>query len=332
MSLPAEALHSYLLDHVGFVMDLQQVALDSETPLGFNAHGRVHVTNVTTRALHLLHELDPLRDAVQRDRELVIGGLLHDIGNLIGRKLHGLYGIYLIWRMCGDRVQDEETVACLVRVLEIVAFHEVEFASMQASFERLSTASLATIVADKTDVSYRRISSKSNAIEAIQDPHVIANLLVADSSVWRNHAREGAPGQLGWRVDFRTKFGAGHSDLFSQLLKQSGRVKYPKEWTDLYEEASIEYLFLFQSTFLSTYLPRLYVTMNAAFCLFPSVGEFVFEVDDRERGVSIRRVFMRDRFHEQVYTLGKLFNREGWHNSYLYRALMRQLPHKQGNA
>lgn len=318
LALDADDIFAYLVDHVGFMLDLQQVALDGETPTGFNAHGKRHVAIVTRSALGLIRRLDPIDQRRLGDRELVAGGLLHDVGNLISRRLHGLYGVYLAWQLFGGIAAGTDAFERFLDAAEIIAFHEVEFASMHAAFKLLRPATLAIIIADKTDVSFRRVSLKSNVPEAVRDQHVMLNLLVADSTI---HRAAGDHARLSWRVDFRAKYSEEHLELFSSLLKQTGRVRFPQEWTELYQEANIEYLFLFQATLLATYLSRLYVTMSAAFALFPSIDEFLLIVDDAERGVSITRAFARATYRQQVATLGKLFNRDLWQSTYLYRAL-----------
>lgn len=322
LRLEPDTLFSYLLDQFSAVFDLQQVTLDSETVTGFNAHGSGHVANVARNALLLARGFDPLSANPTLQKEVVIGGLMHDMGNLLGRKLHGLYGVYLMTLLFENVDADAETLESFTTALEVTLFHEVEFGSEHALFQRLDPATLAVIIADKTDVSFRRVSAKSNVSEAMRDAHVLVNLLIAESTI----AREaGLGGRFVWRVDFRSKFDLEHFDLFSSLLKATGRVRYPQEWTALYEESNIEYLFVFQSTFLTTYLSRLYLTLRAVFAMFPSVNEFVFIVDDAERSVSLTRIFTRNAFRQQVQTLGKLFYRDQWPSTVLFHAIGRDL-------
>jgi len=82
---------------------------------------------------------------------------------------------------------------------------------------------------------------------AIKDVHVLINLLTADSTVRR---MKGTTGRFRWTIDFQPKFDPSQIDLFSSLLKVTGRVRFPDEWQKVYEDANIEYLFLFNSTFL----------------------------------------------------------------------------------
>jgi metal-dependent HD superfamily phosphatase/phosphodiesterase len=318
IQLPADQIYTYLVDHLAPLFELQQVALDSEMTTGFNSHGREHVCTVASNAAMLLKQLHLVSVHDYNEKEAILGGLLHDLGNLLRRKFHGLYGIYLLTQLFGNYAATEPTFESFLTLLEIVMFHEVEFGSQQALFEQLNAATLSVIIADKTDVSFRRVSAKSNVPEAMLDAHVLVNLLVANSRVQR---KAGNGGQFCWTVDFRTKLDASQGDLFSSLVRVTGRVKYPQEWIALYEEGNIEYLFLFQSTFLKIYLSRLYLAMRAVFMLYPSTEEFLLVVDDAERGISISRVFTRKDYQHKIRTLGKLFYREAWPDTYLYRAL-----------
>jgi hypothetical protein len=55
--------------------------------------------------------------------------------------------------------------------------------------------------------------------------------------------------------------------------------------------------------------------------LYPSTEEFLLVVDDAERGISVSRVFTRKDYQHKIRTLGKLFYRDAWPDTYLYRAL-----------
>ena len=244
--------------------------------------------------------------------------MFHDLGNIIGRHYHGLYGVYLLAQIFVGYDVSEETITSFMVVLEIVMLHEVEFGTWSARLEDLNVATLSTIIADKTDVGYHRISAKSNVPGAIEDAHVIINLLVSDSKLER--VRD-ASGSFLWTVDFRPHFDADQHVLFSRLLKATGRVLYPRGWKDIYEEENIEYLFLFQSVFLEIYLTRMFFAMRSVFTLFPSVQEFSLVVNDPERGLSLKRTFPRQSYAQQVAVLVKLFLREEWPNSRLYQVI-----------
>ncbi|MGE5265137.1 MAG: hypothetical protein ACM3S0_17285, partial [Acidobacteriota bacterium] len=148
---PAE-LDTYFADTFGPVFALQETVLDSEMLTGFNRHGREHLRSVTQTMLSLLREVNahaepPEPVDARTEKQAVIAGYLHDIGNLMSRKEHGMYGIYLVAQLFRDVDRDDETLASFLQVLEAVLFHEVEFGSQMQSLEELSPVTLSLIVA-----------------------------------------------------------------------------------------------------------------------------------------------------------------------------------------
>lgn len=323
LNLTPEEVHTYLLDQFSHLFHLQKVALDSIYDTGFNLHGIDHLRTVARNAIELLMELDTISVERQRfENETIIGAFFHDVGNLLSRRYHGFYGVYLLTQLFENFDVDDQVLESFLHVLEIVLFHEVEYGSRLPTLALLQPSTLSVIIADKTDVSFKRVSHKSNVPEAIADAHVLVNLLVARSTIRRV---KGTTGRFQWTVDFKPKFDPLHVNLFSELLKATGRVKFPQEWQNIYESAKIEYLFVFHSTFLNTYLSRLYFAMRAVFAMYRSVDQFEFIIDDAERGISLKRVFTPDDYHEKIFTLGKHFYQKGWVGSYLHKALEQQL-------
>jgi metal-dependent HD superfamily phosphatase/phosphodiesterase len=322
LKISPEAVYTYFLDQFSYLFYLQEVALDSKLHTGFNLHGTDHLRTVAKNAVELLRE-SRIAPAEYRhsENETIIGAFVHDVGNILSRRYHGFYGIYLLTQLFKNFDADEQTLDSFLKVLEIVLFHEVEYGSRLPTLTLLHPSTLSVIVADKTDVSFRRVSSKSNVPEAIEDAHVLVNLLVARSTIERI---KGITGRFRWAIDFKSKFDTAHTRLFSRLLKATGRVKVPREWQVLYESGNIEYLFVFNSTFLKVYLSRLYFAMRAVFALYHSVDQFEFVVDDAERGISLKRVFTPDDYQEKIGILGKYFYRQDWPDSYLYKALEQQ--------
>lgn len=319
LGLSPGKIFAYLLDSFGKLFDLQQIALDSEFPTGFNRHGKEHVSSVADTALLLLKDFDPFisEREPQVEKETIIGAFFHDIGNLIGRKYHGFYGAYLACLLFDNFSSDEALFNSFLNIIEIIMFHEVEFGSQLSMLASLNASTLSVIIADKTDVGVNRISLKSNVPEATEDVHVLLNLLVANSKAHRRHDFK----HFRWTIDFQSKIETAQSELFSSLLKVTGRVKYPKEWQLVYVESNIEYLFVFNTTFLNVYLSRIYFALHAVFALYPSVSEFQFIIEDIERGVSLSRIFTRTNYLEKIFLLGKLFYKQDWHDNYLYEIL-----------
>jgi hypothetical protein len=301
---------------------LQETALDSETRTGFNRHGIEHLRTVASHAVELLRESN-IGHATARlaENETIIGAFFHDIGNVLSRRYHGWYGVYVLTQLFKNFGSDEQTLESFLNVLEIVLFHEVEYGSRLPTLALLHPSTLSVIIADKTDVSFKRVSARSNMPEAIEDAHVLINLLVARSTFRRTR---GMTGLFRWVIDFQSKLDSSQIDLFSSLLKATGRIKVPKEWQSLYEDANIEYLFIFNATFMKVHLSRLYFAMRATFALYKSVDRFEFVVDDAERGISLTRAFTPHDYQGKIRILGRYFYKEDWENSYLYEALEQQ--------
>lgn len=305
-SSPTE-LDSYFADRFSLIFDLQEVVLDSETLTGFNRHGKEHLRTVTRRMLALLRSVAPQSiPNPQAEKEAIVAGYLHDIGNLISRKWHGLYGVYMLTQLFTDFGCDQDTLSSFLRVLEAVLFHEVEFGSRLDSLSSLQPATLSLIIADKTDVSFRRVSHKSNVPEAISDAYILVNLLAADSRI---RCREKS---FQWEIHFSPKATHNQTILFPTLLKRTERVRVPEDWQKLYREQNIEYVFIFSATFLRLYLPRLLFTVQAIFALNSAIKRFRLVITDDERGISLSRVFTSDDYQEKIGLIGKNLFKHNW--------------------
>lgn len=303
---PAE-LDTYFRKELATIFALQEIVLDSETLTGFNRHGRDHLRAVTRRMLVLLRHANGLAEARHcTPSEAVIAGYLHDIGNLLSRKEHGIYGIYLLTQLFTGVENSPEALTSFMRILEAVLFHEVEFGSRVASLRDLSPLTNCLIVADKTDVSLKRVSARSNVPEAIRDAHMLVNLLTGKSRL-----KLGKDNVL-WEIHFSPKMEQRGASQFSALLKRSDRVWVPAEWQQLYRRENIEYVFIFQATFLRVYFSRLQFAIRAMFALQPSLKMFRLVIQDDERGVSLTRTLTRDDYEEKVNLIrNNLFKNSG---------------------
>ena len=317
LQYPLGEMRSRLEEHFAAVFTLQQAVLDSELLTGFNRHDSQHSRSVGSRMLELLKAsaresaLDSLTE-----KEAIIAGYLHDSGNLISRQYHGGYGVYLLTQFFSYVDQDEETLSSFLHVLEAVLFHEVEIGLRLPSLAALHPITLSLIIADKTDVSARRVSAKSNLPEAIRDAHTLVNLLTVDSHIGC------LADDFMWELHFSPRAESDEMSRFPQLLKASERVWVPQAWQQLYREHNVEYLFVFHATFMQLYLARLLYTIRAVFALYPGVEGFRLVIDDRERGISLTRVFGRDDYEEKMGLIGKNLFKENWEDTYLYRSLI----------
>lgn len=76
-------------------------------------------------------------------------------------------------------------------------------------------------------------------------------------------------------LHFSPKMNPGAAPQFHALLKRSDRVWVPAEWQTLYRRENIEYVFVFQATFLRVYFTRLMFAMRALCALQPALKLFV---------------------------------------------------------
>ena len=296
----AQEIEPYFIETFTTIFALQQIVLDSGTPTGFNRHDKQHVRTVSRRMLELLRWANVRAPSGNRraESEALIAGYLHDIGNLIARKEHGLYGVYLLTQILTEVDRDDATFAAFIRVLEATLFHEVDLGSKFWSLTDLSPATLSLIVADKSDVSFRRVSVKSNVSDALQDAHMLINLLTTDSRVKCQKT------SFQWEIHFSPKIKVDETDQLIALLKRAERVWVPDDWQQLYRRSNIEYVFIFHATFLRLYFSRLSFAIRAIFALNPAVEAFRLVTNDDERGVSLSRVFTRDDYQDKIALIG----------------------------
>jgi len=294
----AQEIDAYFIETFTTIFALQQIILDSGTPTGFNRHDKQHVRTVSRRMLELLRWANVRAKNRYAESEALIAGYLHDIGNLIARKEHGLYGIYLLTQILADVDRSEETLSAFMRVLEAALFHEVDLGSKFLSLSDLSPATLSLIVADKSDVSFRRVSLKSNVSDALKDAHTLLNLLTTESRVKCQKK------SFLWEIHFSPKIKADETEQLIALLKRAERVWVPDDWQQLYRRSNIEYVFVFHATFLRLYFSRLSFAIRAIFALNPNVETFRLVINDDERGVSLSRVFTRDDYQSKIALIG----------------------------
>ena len=309
-----EDIEKILVFRFSDIFDLQEVVLDSEYLTGFNRHGLAHLQTVARRMLRLLKETDCGNDKRSKtEKEAVIMGYMHDIGNLISRKYHSLLGAYILTQIFTDYHTNDDLFSSFLRILEGVVFHEIEFGSRLISLRNVQPSVLSLIIADKTDVSFHRVSKKSNVSYATKDSHILVNLLTGDSYIGCQN------GVFNWTIRFSPEAEMNQFDDFSDLLKRAERVWVPDTWQKAYRQDNIEYVFLFNATFLKIYFSRLVFAVRAVFSLCP-VNSFALQIIDEERGIKLIREFKKDDFRKKLgYIASNLFKNmpdknyfEGW--------------------
>lgn len=154
--------------------------------IGYTEHGQRHVGYVSNTAAAILKKLDyPARTV-----ELAsITGWVHDVGNVVNRKHHGMNGAALLYPLLRDMGMD---IAEVCTVLSATGYHEEE------TGQPVSVVSAALIIADKSDAHRTRVrkgkydpydihdrvnySIKKNWVEVDAEKRVIRYEMVMDES------------------------------------------------------------------------------------------------------------------------------------------------------
>ena len=113
--------------------------------IGYTEHGRRHVGYVSKIAGDILEKLGYEERIVEIAR---IAGWIHDIGNSINRKHHGMNGALLLYPLLTEMGMDMEEIAV---ILSAVGNHEEETGTP------VGPVSAALIIADKSDAHRTRV-------------------------------------------------------------------------------------------------------------------------------------------------------------------------------
>jgi uncharacterized protein len=113
--------------------------------IGYTEHGQRHVGYVSTTAAAILKKLD----CPARTVELAaITGWVHDVGNVVNRKHHGMNGAMLLFPLLRDMGMDMGEICT---VMSATGYHEEETGAP------VSEVSAALIIADKSDAHRTRV-------------------------------------------------------------------------------------------------------------------------------------------------------------------------------
>ena len=136
--------------------------------MGYTEHGLRHVGYVSRTTANILRELG------YDDRTVELGaitGWMHDIGNAVNRKNHGLSGAALAFQLLDNMGMDMREIST---VIGAIGNHEEE------TGVPVSAVSAALIIADKTDVRRNRVREKP---KANFDKHDRVNYAVTDAKL-----------------------------------------------------------------------------------------------------------------------------------------------------
>lgn len=136
--------------------------------IGYTEHGERHAGIVSERAASVLQQLK--RD--ERTVELAqIAGYLHDIGNVVAREHHAQNGAVLIYPILKEMGMPLNEV---IEIISAIGNHHEE------DGDPISDISAAVILADKSDVHFKRVR-KSGDVE--HDIHDRVNFAAKKSSL-----------------------------------------------------------------------------------------------------------------------------------------------------
>jgi metal-dependent HD superfamily phosphatase/phosphodiesterase len=113
--------------------------------IGYTEHGQRHVGYVSATAAAILKKLD----YPERTIELAaITGWVHDVGNVVNRKHHGLNGAIMLFPLLREMGMD---ITEICQVISATGYHEEETGMP------VSEVSAALIIADKSDAHRARV-------------------------------------------------------------------------------------------------------------------------------------------------------------------------------
>lgn len=157
-------------DEIKALIDQQSKYLEV---LGYTEHGVRHISYVSKTTANILRETGADERTVQLGE---IAGWLHDIGNALNRKYHGLTGGALAYNVL-VRMQMDPSEAALIA--NVIANHEEE------TGVATSALSAALQLADKSDAHRSRINKRTydeNDIHDRVNMSIKKNYLVVDKN------------------------------------------------------------------------------------------------------------------------------------------------------
>lgn len=307
--LNSTGLLSFLKEKLTPIYDLLDKSLLKAFEGSFNRHDIEHVSRVTEKALGLFdiiinqyggRETDEIivhNVAIDIEKEkkiMVLAGMIHDLGNLLSRFMHPMFGAKLaeellepFWR----EIPEEDKL----RIRRIVKFHDAKVAKLvllsiknqysenenvsaeQKLIEIYGVAGLAILAADKAEEAHetRAPYHDPEALDKVlDDPHSVVASLTQEVSEYsllptdtvRRTSRVGTSiGDDNNRVDesfLRQKYSKHESPEINQLV-------VPKEYTEAHDNEGIPHFLTWLRHYLGTYISRIKLEAEAMFILLP---------------------------------------------------------------
>lgn len=280
LSSRGEAI-AYLYKGLGKTLNYVGPLLDLERKHGFNDHTDRHTLWVSQTGVELLQRAGVSFDGrgkydSQTEALMTLVGMTHDLGNLLSRKDHSEYSIWMLSKMFKNLrkfPKEWEVVEYAIR------FHEEPVIRERGlDLSKGSPLQWALVAADKMHVGRDRVGEKSldsgiagGALE--EDEYILLNSLVVRSS-WHL----GKESFL-WHLDFSVD---QLDQRFVSLTKGKDRL-----WvTDLllrnYREKGINFRDTFRQLFSATYGDRIKMAAESIFLLFSFARKFEVTLVDND--------------------------------------------------
>jgi len=125
--------------------------------IGYTEHGQRHTQLVARRARTLALDLGLTQRLADRT---FLAGLTHDVGNMLGRTMHGISSANLIYPILVDHGIDYDDISA---ILMAVSNHEEDFGIV------VDETSACMVIADKTDVHRSRVRYPDPNTQDIHD-------------------------------------------------------------------------------------------------------------------------------------------------------------------
>ena len=272
---------SYLYHGFGTALNYVGPVLDRERKHGFNDHTDRHTLWVSQTGVELLQRAGVSYDGanhydVQTELLMLLVGMTHDLGNLISRKEHSQFSVWLLQRLFKNiDFQSPQWQALTYAIL----FHEEPvLIENGAQLEAGTPLQWALVAADKMHVGRERLAPrafesglKNKAFE--NDAHILVNALIVRSS-WHLGVNE-----FVWHLDFSVD---QLEEKFSAFTKGNSRLWLPRMFQDKLLGEGVRYRDTFAKLLMDLYKDRLEMAAQSVFLLFPYANKFTVELVDND--------------------------------------------------
>ena len=271
---------AYLYRGLGKSLDYVGPVLDLDMKHGFNDHTDRHTLWVAQTGVELMQRSGKSSSGERRYNAasevlMTLVGMMHDLGNFLGRKDHSTYSAWMMTRLFGNwYARRKEWDLALYSIL----FHE-EPVLLETGLDLESGCPLqwALVAADKMHVGRDRVGGRSfetgvdqGALE--EDAHILLNALIVRSA-W--YLKDGCfIWHLGFSVDqLEDKF-----EAFTAA--GSDRLWMPGMYQRRFVKKGVKYRETFAHMFVKIYGNRMEMLAKSVFLLMPYLHEVRVELSD----------------------------------------------------